>query len=264
MVDELDRSPKTAESYCYALKSLARFAGKPIEKCNSDDLRAFKRETDYAQATKQGAVVAAKAFHSWGALEGLWKLNGIMGVRTNRVIQPPKSPIGLETVRRLLEGCERPLEYRVVYLGLYAGCRISESANMGEAHWRSDRLIFEGKGRKTRTVPLHPELQKRKDLILGEVPKTSGVLHSSLARLRERREARDLDGRPVTSHALRRTFADHLYNECGVPYEVVGKLLGHHADVTARYARIGWDKMLSAVQAIDYFGGDPIQLRLFP
>lgn len=263
MVGELDRSPRTAESYLYALRSLAKFSGKPIEKCSSADLRRYKREAQCAQSTKQGVVVAAKAFHQWGALEGYWKLNGIMGVKTNRVVQPAKPPISQHTVRTLLSACSRPLEFRVIFLGLYAGCRIAESAKMDEASWRLDRLVFTGKGRKQRTVPLHPELQDMKQVILSEKPSSDGVLQSSLARLRDKTNARDLDGKPVTSHALRRTFADTLYNHCEVPYEVVAKLLGHGEDVTARYARIGYPKLAAAIASLTYFSGEPIQLSLF-
>lgn len=261
-LDELGRSPRTADSYGWSLRCLVEWAGKEAHNLTSDDLRRFKRETNYAPATVQGVVVALRAFHEWGALEGYWPLNGIRAVKTPRVIQSPRSPVSMEGARRLIEACQTANETRVVFCGLYGGLRISETTKLTEREWRFDRLKFAGKGSKVREVPVHPELQKVKSEILGTVPKSAGVLQSSLERLRERTEVTDLDGRPVPSHALRRTFASTLYEQ-GTPYEVVAKLLGHGADVTARYARIPWDRMEECVKSLDYYEGEAIQLELF-
>lgn len=261
-VDELGRSSRTADSYGWSLRCLEGWAEKQAHELTSDDLVRFKRESTYAPATIQGVVVALRAFHEWGALEGYWKLNGIRAVKTPRVTNPPKPPVGMETARVLLESCRTPLETRLVFLGLYGGLRISEAAKLGEREWRFDRLKFAGKGAKVREVPLHPELGKRRAEILSTTPSSPGVLQSSLERLRRRVNARDLDGNPVPSHALRRTFASTLYDQ-GTPYEVVGKLLGHGADVTARYARISWDKMAEHVNSLDYYEGEAVQLELF-
>lgn len=262
LVDELGRSPRTAESYGWSLRCLENWAKKPADELTSEDLRAFKRGADYAPSTVQGVVVALRSFHEWGALEGYWKLNGIRAVKTPRVVSPPKPPVSMETARILIESCRTALETRVVFCGLFAGLRISESANLTEREWRFDRLKLVGKGRKQREIPLHPELHKRKAEILSSVPSSAGVLHSSLDRLRTRTNARDLDGNPVPSHGLRRTFASTLYEQ-GTPYEIVGKLLGHGQDVTARYARLPWDRMEAHVKALNYYEGEATQLCLF-
>lgn len=260
-VEELGRSPRTAISYGWSLRTLMRWADKRVEDITSDDLRSFKRESSYAPATVQGIVVALRAFHEWGALEHYWPLNGISAVKTPRVNKPPREPVSKETARTLLENCRTPLDYRVVYFGLYAGLRISESAAITEREWRFDRLKFYGKGNKLRSVPLHPELEKRRNLILSAHPKNANVLQSNLSRLRSDLNAVDLDGCPVPSHGLRRTFATTLYET--TPYEVVGKILGHGADVTSRYAKIPFDKMEEAVRGLDYYEGEPVQLELF-
>lgn len=262
-VSELGLAQRTAKSYSFSLKCLSKWAGKPLEEITAEDLRAFKREADYKTSTKQQVVVAHQ-FHKWGVVEGLWEPGSILAIRTPRYVHAaPKPPVSPATALRMLEACRRPLEYRLVYLGLYAGLRIAESASVDESNWRRDRIAIVGKGSKPREVPLHPELVRVRDEILAAKPASVGVLHSSLVVLRERINVVDEGTNPVTSHALRRTCATEMYDYGGVPYEVVAKLLGHGADVTARYARIGWDRMKEAIAMLDYQRGETVQLSLF-
>jgi integrase len=260
---ELQRSPRTAEHYVYCIKSLCKWAGKAPEQLTADDLRAFKRHPDFAPSTKQTYVVAMHSFHDWGVLEGRWQPGPIRAVATPRVIGNPKPPIPIYMVRRMLESCRTPNEYRVVYLGLYAGCRIHESASMTATDWFSDRLTFIGKGSKQRTVPVHPELQRVRDSILSTQPASVGVLHSVFAKFRDRLGIVDAAGSRAPSHAMRRTFGSWLYDECDVPYEVIAALLGHGKTVTNQYAPIRFPKLQRAVFSLDYYGGEPVQLQLF-
>jgi site-specific recombinase XerD len=262
LTDELGRSPLTARGYSYALRCISRWAEKPPWEITASDLRAFKRHTDYSPATKQHVVVAVHAFHEWGVLEEHWKLNGLMAVKTPKTPFRPRPPISSHSARILLENCSTPLEYRVVYLGLYSGCRISESTNMDRSHDHGDRLTFIGKGGKTRTVPIHPELKDKLPTIWSIKPASVGVLQSAMQRLRDKFESKDLEGRKTSSHSLRRTFATTMY-DAGVPFEVVARLLGHGEDVTALYARISFDRLKDAVSQVDYYGGEPVQLALF-
>lgn len=262
LLDEMQRSPRTARTYLWSLRQLETFTGKPLQKITPGDLRLFKRESSLAPATLQGVVVAMHQFHKWGALEGHWERNGMLDVPTPRVRNDPRAPMSLESARRLIEVCETPLDLRVIYLGLFAGLRIAEAAALCEEHWMGDRLTFRGKADKKRSVPVHPELKRIRYEILGQQPKTSQVLQSNVARLRERAGVHDLDMKPVTSHTLRRTFATTLYEKCEVPYEVVAKLLGHGVDVTARYVRVPYERMKEAIEHLDYYGGEPVQLRL--
>jgi integrase len=203
-------------------------------------------------------------FHQWGALEEHWKLNGIMAVPTPRVEAEPKARLSLASARSLLAAAVRPLDLRVVLFGLYAGCRIAEAAAMDERHVQSDKLVFKGKGRKTRTVPIHPALAERLDEILSFVPNSVGVLHSAFKRVRERAKVLDEAGEVPTPHSLRRTFACVLYDDCEVPYEVVATMMGHKLGVTNRsYAPVSFPKMKDAVFQIDYFQGLPVQGALF-
>lgn len=259
-VKELGRSPRTGEVYLTNLKTLERFTSKPIEKVTADDLREFKK-TDYSPAYKQSVIVAARQFHAWGAMEGHWPRNGIMDIPTPRNPREHRAPLSVPEARRLLDAARTPAEVRATYLGLYAGTRAFESASIRAENW-GDRLTFTGKGAKKRSVPVHPCLQEMRDAILAETPASKDVLIDAFTHLRDRIDARDLEGKPATTHSLRRTFASQVYDR-GAPWEVVQKLLGHGGDVTSFYARITWDKLVSAVMSLDYSLDVPVQLSLF-
>lgn len=261
-IGELGHSGRTATSYRYSLKCLSTWTGKALADITANDLRAFKRDATYKNTTKQQVVVALKQFHKWGALEGYWPLDGIVAVPAPKVISHTRAPLSLPAARTLLTAAVKPLEKRVVLLGLYGGTRIHEAALMDESHLRGDVLTFIGKGSKKRKVPVHPELALHLDEIFSFKPSSEQVLHSSFARLRERTPILDEEGEVVTSHTLRRTCASVMY-EAGVGWEVIAKILGHGADVTASYAKISIGQMREAIATLDFYKGLPVQLQMF-
>lgn len=260
---ELDKAPTTVTSYVKSLAIGARWIGKEPWEVDSKDLRRFKRESGFKPGTVGHVIVSYKQFHSWGALEGYWPLDGIAAIPGPRIVRVSKPPVSKETARQLLSAAQTPNEIRLVYLGLYAGCRIAESAAMRDHHWRGDRLVFVGKGRKERTVPVHPELQRMKREILAMSPKSGGVLAAVMAKLRDRTGARDVAGNRATSHSLRKCFGTSVYDDGQVPWEVVKKLLGHGEDVTAIYAKVSHAQLAAAVGSLNYWSGEPVQLTLF-
>lgn len=264
-VAELGRAQTTADSYVKALLCLERWVDKPLCKVDSDDLRRFKREArdQYAGTSIQQVVVAMRQFHKWGALEGHWPLNGIAAVPTPRRTMIPKPPLAFSAAIALMSACHSSLHFRVVFLGLYAGLRIAESASVTEREWFGDRLTIIGKGSKQRQVPVHPELAKVRPIILESKPATTAVLLSAMQRLRNKARVCDIQGNPASSHSLRRTFADALYDKFAVPQEVVGAILGHGKKVTEFYAPVRFDRMREAVDLLDYSYGSPVQLSLF-
>lgn len=263
---ELQRSDKTIRGYTQQLVAVARLLGKPIATVTPRDIRyEVKRDDTVAVSTRQLRVAAYKQLHMWALLEEApWADPAMLGVKS--IPEPkrmPKPPISLLDARRLLAHCGTPNEYRVAYLGLFAGLRISESATISHENLFGDRLTFIGKGDKERTVPVHPELGKVLPIILTKQPRSEGVLEGVMKRLRERHEIRDLKGRPATTHSLRRTCADFMYDKAGVPREVVKTILGHGSEVTDLYAPVRFGKMKEAIDAIDYSLGEPVQLSLF-
>lgn len=264
LVDELGRSPVTAQSYVWYIQRASKTLDKPAHRINSDDLRRFLRETDYALETKRGVIVAFHQFHDFGVTDGLWKRNGISTLKTPKVPREPKAPLRQEDAYHLLTQALSPVQARICYLGLYAGLRVKEIAGVREEHWQGDTLVVTAdiaKAQKKRRVPVHPELAQHKRLILSCSP-TKNTCGQMFTVLRNRLKMTDTDGKPATTHTLRRTFATTMYRS-GVPWEVVAKLLGHGSDVTAMYARISDEAMREGVETVRYWDGVPVQGVLF-
>lgn len=248
LVNELGLAPSTAYTYCNNLERIEKFAGKPIADIGVDDLRRFLRETDYHPGTKSGVLVAVRSHHKWGALEGKWNLNGIMAVQAPRqvrtMMRPPLTP---DQACKLMDACRYPNEFRLVYLGLYAGTRVSDSAIIGEKEWLSDRLRFTMvKTRRLQEIPVHPEL----------VDARSRILESNTSRSTLKQVARSLafyTGIPFTSHTLRRTFSRRLLDE-KVSEGIVIDLLGHAPTSVLRgnYAEVTFSEKSWAIGKLSY------------
>lgn len=248
MLYELGRSPRTVKTYLCYIRMAERIIGKPVESIDSDDLRQFKRNTPYSSQTTKGIIVAVRQFLYWGALEGHWLLDGkISLIKTPRVLNegPPALPI--EKVRILLDACQRPLEYRVIYLPSYAGTRIGESAAVAGPMWGEDGFLqFRGeKNFAVRRVPIHPDLERVKWLILASPP----PYPTTLQRVKRRLEKRV--GFNFVAQQLRKSFASSLY-DCDVPDEVVGCMLGHTGSVTRVYAPVSDRRKQLAILKLPY------------
>lgn len=241
---ELGRSKDTVRAYFDGIRRIEMFTGGLAEDASATDIRRFLRETTYAAQSKRCTVAAVRSFHQWGALEEFWPLNAIMALKTPRVVQNPLPPLSVRDAKILLCACEISTDYRLVYSGLYAGTRVSEAAAMAEAMWGEDRLHFVGKGRKSRTVPAHSQLQQVREEVLRSGPCSPFTLQSARTRLTER------TGIKFTTHTLRRTFAATMYEVA--PREIVGALLGHVDSVTGLYAPVTYGRMAGVIEALTY------------
>lgn len=263
---ELRHSDQTARGYLQQLSAVARQLDKKIVEVTPKDIRyEVKRDESVAQSTIRLRITAYRQLHMWALLEEKkWANTAMLGVKSppekRRLAQPP---LPLYSARTLLTNCRGPNELRVVYFGLYGGLRVGESAIITHANVHGDRLIFIGKGDKERTVPIHPELGKVLPEILSVTPMSKGVLMGRMNAMRKRLRVFDVKGRPATTHSLRRTCADYLYDKAEVPREVVKMLLGHGSEVTDVYAPVRFGKMRKAIDALNYFSGEPVQLVLF-
>lgn len=261
LVGVLGRSPATAKGYTGMGRRAAKIMGKPVLKIDSDDLIAVITQKDWKPATKRSLVVAWHSIDKFARMRGYGGRNGISDLQTPSVPRNKKPPISMPNAYRLLAHVETSIQTRVAYLGLYAGLRIEESTNVTDATWLPDRLVIMGKGQKKRSVPVHPELAKARDLILARPPSSKTSAGVIFGRLRDRLDLRDVEGEPATPHSLRRTFATTLYAE-GVPWERVQKLLGHDLGVTDDYVQMAFEALDEDVQKVEYRSGEPVQLSL--
>lgn len=250
---EQERKPRTVKMYVRRLGYAERLTGKSIEEITADDLRTIKRKVIAGELTIgreacKGIIVAVRQFHRWGALEDLWSLNGIEHVRMPRIPRSAPDPLPLKKALALMAACQRPLEYRLIYLGLYAGCRIGESAPIEGAMWRDEDELLRFIGEKNdriREVPIHPDLEVVKWQILAHPPSYD----STLQRVKRRLENRT--GIRFVAHQLRDTFATRLY-DAGTPDRIVKDLLGHSQDVTGSYVEVSRARKRQAISSLAY------------
>lgn len=240
------------ETYLEGLARLERFAGwKFTAEGNHIDapvMRRFFRETRFSHSTKRSTHSAAKAWERFGDLEGWFHANGILSLQAPMgPPEEPNQPLHPDQIQTLLGAARKFSEVKLVYLGLYCGCRIEESANMRAAHWQGDRLRFVGKRSRTREVPVHPQLRAMKQVVGSDRLGNRGQLQYACARLRER------VGFYFHAHQLRDTFAQYLLDR-DVALPVVESLLGHvHKSMTLRaYASIPWHQKIKAISLLDY------------
>jgi integrase len=250
LVDELGDSRSTAWTYEQSLQRVERWTGKEIEALTSTDVRRFIRESEYHPSTKNGALVAVKAYLRFGLLEG-WADPGrsmqILAIRGPKRRRRLKRPLTIEESRRLLDACRTPNEHRVVRLGLFQGFRISDSANVGPEDVWEDRWMFTSvKGDKPLELPIHPELLPYLDLIFSRSP-TRDVLKTTV------RSLAHYTGIAHTSHTYRHTFSRRL-DDGGVQDGVAIELLGQEQQTTYRkhYAGVSWDRMESGLLVVTY------------
>lgn len=249
---ELEHKPRTAKMYIRRLTYAERLVGKPIEVITPEDMRDLKRrvligELVYSREHIKGIMVAVRQFHDWGALEGLWPLNGISKVRPIKTYNGKPNPLPLRSVQILLGACRRPLEFRLIYLGLFAGCRIGESATFWGEQWTDDGwLRFVGaKNDEIREVPVHPELAAVRWNILAHPP----TYDSTLQRVKRRLEART--GIRFVAHQLRDTFSTYLYDS-GADDRVVKDMIGHDLGTTGIYIEVSRRRKQETMSGLDY------------
>lgn len=244
IVHELGQSPRTARTYAQGLKRLERFCGRPVEELVVDDGRRFLREAELASSTKNNTLAAWKAYHRFGVLEGRWELNGILALRVRKEHRKRGPSLTSADVPRILDACALPADFRMIYLGLYAGLRRREATFVRREHWQDGwLLVAEGKGGKERRVPVHPELEVVRRMILATDPIGDATLQNASQRVRRR------SGVVFQTHWLRRTFSRKLEAQ-EVAHEVIGELLGHASDMTSHYAGVSERRMVEAVNQL--------------
>lgn len=245
-------APGTAFTYEQGLRRIERVVGKRAEDITPDDLEHVYLLADYHPATKNHDLVAIRQYHLFRAtILKRCKLNGIMQVRGPKVTRTFRPPITVDQARVLLDACKSSRQHRIIRLGLYAGCRVSDAATIGAVNWihegRTCKLVFTGqKERRVREIPMHPELARYAEDILA-VSVTDGTLKHVC------RSLAHYTGIDFTPHTLRRTFARTLM-DAGVQDAVIEDLMGHAPSSVLRrhYTGISWAEKVAAIAKLSY------------
>ena len=149
----------------------------------------------------------------------------------------------------------------VIYLMLYAGLRLSETAGLRWADVSDDLLIVrDGKGGNDRSVPLHAALKeqlsdplvRRGDTVITR-PNGGLMDYKSISHIFDRwipREIGNMLDFTFTAHQLRHSFATFMVaNQANIM--AVKELMGHKdIDTTKQYVDLNAEHLAPAIEAL--------------
>lgn len=266
-------SDKTRDAYVHAVACLARHYNRTPDTLSDEELRAYllqlHEKGDKARSTLNVAVSGLRFFYQRVLNRPFSHLERNLP-RPRQAKRKPKA-YTLAEVKRLLErGCPNP-KHRAFLMTVYgAGLRLNEACRLRPEHL--DRSagqirVEQGKGRKDRHVMLSPEIlvllrewwtirANKYDLGVPVAerwlfPGRRKGLHLTprqVSRLFQEAIARAGIKKKVTLHALRHSFATHLFDR-GTDIRTIQALLGHEKlETTARYTRVATG-LITAVES---------------
>jgi integrase/recombinase XerC len=245
----------TRRAYANDVGQLAEWASgikKEPEALGHRDLRRFAARLSDRGISKAGVarkLAATRAFYAALVRAGEMKANPADLVATPKRDRKLPRVLSREEMQRLLDRIptRTPLEMRdraMLELTYSCGLRAEEVVNLDTdaADFEGERLRIEGKGGKTRLVPmgepaqaaLSRYLDRARPALVGPgqesalfVSKSGRRLHPSDVRRRLQRWVREAAiAGGVSPHALRHSFATHLL-EGGADLRSIQELLGH-------------------------------------
>jgi integrase/recombinase XerC len=281
-------SPKTVEAYCRdvrqclaflcghwgALVTLPRFAA-----LEASDVRAFmaaRRADEIGGRSLMRALAGLRSFGRFLEREGKGRVGALAAIRAPKVGKSLPKPIQMALAKRLVDADERAGENRepwiwardaaVMALLYGSGLRISEALGLKRRDvalpGAGDTLIVNGKGNKTRMVPVlqnvlaliqdyaamcpHP-LPAPGPMFVGARggPLSPRIIQLTMERLRGALGLPD----SATPHALRHSFATHLLNRGG-DLRAIQELLGHASlSTTQIYTGIDTERLLEVYRS---------------
>jgi integrase/recombinase XerC len=281
-------SPLTLEVYARDVGAFLSFlsehlGGRPslaaFSKLSPADVRAFmsaRRAEGIESRTLVRMLAAARSFARFLEREGKGKVAALAAVRAPRIAKNLPKPLTVESAKQVSDASLRAGEERapwvlardaaVLALLYGSGLRISEALALtrGEipAPAKGDSLTVTGKGRKTRMVPVLPQvfglvheyialcpfdLERDEPVFRGEKggPLSPRVVQLAMERLRGALGLPDT----ATPHALRHSFATHLLSRGG-DLRAIQELLGHASLATTQiYTAVDSSHLMKAYKA---------------
>ncbi len=276
-------SPKTLEAYARDLRqfleflaghwgtrvTIARFAA-----LEASDVRAFmamRRADGIGGRSLMRTLAGLRSFGRYLEREGKGKVGALSAIRAPKVGKSLPKPVSITAAKRFADADERAGETRAPWIWardaavmalLYgSGLRISEALGLRRRDvplpGAGDVLIVNGKGNKTRMVPVlqnvlnliqdyvalcpHP-LPAEGPIFVGARggPLSPRIIQLTMERLRGALGLPD----SATPHALRHSFATHLLGRGG-DLRAIQELLGHASlSTTQIYTGIDSERLL--------------------
>lgn len=246
-------TPATAKATRYLLLSWSRHISDRWTDPGRAELIAWITQPPGGEARHRRRS-ALRAFYRWCVHEAeLLNFDPTARIPSVERDNSLPKPIPQREFLRAIQGAGVD-DYHALILGRLAGLRAAEIAEVHRDDIEGDHLRVKGKGRKTRLVPMHPEVRRIVEAANGWVfPSNRTTTGHVTPQAISDRCRRALPGR-WTAHTLRHAFATQLYAETR-NLKAVAEVLGHSStQVTERYIRTHHDGTAEAICGME-FGG---------
>lgn len=229
------RPESTQEKYRPVVEEFRKVSAKPLQEVTVADVVKWAEALPGSDATRSRKVSTLKSLLSYAHRTGYTLFNVGLPLRVPRPVSKLHERI-LEAseiqavIRQADEG-----RNRVLLRFLYAsGARISEAVKVRFTDIRGNKVTFQGKGRRTRTVLIPAEivvdmqaLRMPKDLNEAFVFKSFRGRQLLARNARQIvNEAADMAGFELSPHWFRHCHASHALDN-GAPIHLVQQGLGH-------------------------------------
>lgn len=237
------RSQKTVDRYAYILERAIREMGSPIERIDTQDIRAYLTELKdrgLMDSSIEGVRSVMSAFFKWLFNEELIRRNpcGNIGtIKTPKKIRMPYSSVEIE---KLKEACTKQRDKALICFLLSTGARVGEVCKLkrSDVDFQKLECTVLGKGNKERTVYLNEvasmELMRYLSWRTANGDKTTSLFRGDKTETLTEQGVRYILSelakktgiQNVHPHRFRRTLATNLINH-GMPIQEVAMILGH-------------------------------------
>ena len=281
---ERGMSPKTVEAYGRDLHQFLSFLGGHLgarvtrgSLCHIEalDVRAFmaaRRAAGVSGRSLARGLAGVRSFSRFLQRNGQGSIGALAAVRPPKLARSLPKPLPIAAAKRVGDVELRAGEPReawilardaaVLALLYGAGLRISEALGLRRNDVPADALTVLGKGKKTRMVPLLPqvlhaieeylalcpvELPPDGPLFVGARggPLSARIVQLAVARIRGALGLAD----NATPHALRHSFATHLLARGG-DLRAIQELLGHASlSTTQIYTAVDTERLVAAYKS---------------
>lgn len=275
------RRPRGVVHYLWAIGAFIGWAGQSVTPDQvTPDMAERYRDSRVERGCKPGTVkchmAAVRCFFRWCLRKGYSRVDPMADMTYARVPKPLPRSLQKQELRALTKALVMPDDLSdfyaftwrrnrlLIYLMLYTGVRLAEAEAL---RWREVDMegqtitVLDGKGGKSRQIPLHPALVGELEAVPVERRGAKRYVMQKYSGERLTRRGMDnvfrswlprLGVEGVHAHRLRHTFATTLVNS-GVGIERVSKLMGHESiETTVRYLLLAEDGDRAAIRGMPY------------
>lgn len=279
LVEERGQSQTTSDNYCNDIKQLVRKynnLGDEFKLYSEEHITKFLIDLDVKPKTRNRKMYSIKKFYKFLDKKNKIKhspatdLEGIKEETGKKPVFMTKKEI--KNFLSVVDGDDSNSAMRdraVIYLMIYTGLRASEVCNLKISHidFGSGLLeVVNGKGKKSRTIPLHKEA-KRHILDYIDTDRGSGRVKDKDALFLSNRgkavgyrtvqrlvkgylEQSNVD-KNITPHKLRHTFASIFYSKTK-DIKMLQELLGHsNISTTQIYTHLDNEEKTKQIDSLE-------------